>query len=306
MSRKVLQAVTVISSPYHVGFHNRGVGAGPNFIKSHGLLKSLRDLGVTVNEVEIEPVGEFEGEIGRSFELMRRVSTSVTEALDNGAFPLILSGNCSAAVGVAAGYTGSSHNLPERELGCVWFDAHDDYNNPDTVLSGYFDSQAIAMLGGECWKALLGTIPGHTAMSLREKLVHVGMRDVNDLERQRVLKAGFDVIWGKSEGRTNFAGELEQSLKGKDFGPTMLHLDVDSLDLSLGKANQFSAPGGLLEDDLRDCIDVVMQRTQPVSLTVASFDPFYHGAENIAAIAVRAITRLVSSLISAGALCRET
>lgn len=74
------------------------------------------------------------------------------------------------------------------------FDAHDDYNTPDTVMSGFFDSQPIAMLAGECWKSLPGTIPGHTPMNLRQKLVHVGMQDFNERKRRRVLFSGFDVV----------------------------------------------------------------------------------------------------------------
>ena len=56
-------------------------------------------------------------------------------------------------------------------------------------------------------------------MNLPEKLVHVGMRDVNELERQRVLKAGFDVVWGDEHRRTEFAGRLLGFLDKKDLGP---------------------------------------------------------------------------------------
>ena len=33
--------------------------------------------------------------------------------------------------------------------------AHDDFNIPDTVLSGYFDGMPIAIMAGQCWKALI-------------------------------------------------------------------------------------------------------------------------------------------------------
>lgn len=299
MPQTPLRSITVISSSYHVGFRNRGVGAGPAFIRSLGLIPALKDLGVPVKEVEIEPVDDFEGEIGRSFELIRRTSTLVSEAHNSNSFPIILSGNCSASVGVAAGYNRSSRAFQAGgKLGCVWFDAHDDFNTPDTVMSGYFDSQPIAMLAGECWKGLLGTVPGHEPMDLQEKLVHVGMRDVNELERQRVLKAGFDVVWGDEQGRTEFAGRLRGFLDKKDLGPTMVHFDLDSLDISLGSVNKFSAPGGLFEEDLYNCFNAIVQRTRPVSLTVASFDPTGERAENIGGIAVRGIKNLVGSLVS--------
>jgi arginase len=306
MTKKPLQSITLISSPYHVGFRDRGVGAGPALIQSLGLLPLLKELSIPITEVEIEPVDDFEGEIGRSFEIIRRTSTLVSEAHNCNSFPIILSGNCSAAVGVAAGYTGSSKAAQEQEpLGCVWFDAHDDYNIPDTVMSGYFDSQPVAMLGGECWRGLLGTIPGHIPMDLKHKFVNVGMRDVNELERQRVLQAGFDVVWGDEQNKPDFGQLLHAVLEKKSksattASPTMVHFDVDSLDISLGKANQFAAPGGLLEADVHACFDAIVQNARPVSLTVASLDPAGEGADRIAAIAVRGVHHLLASLVSKG------
>lgn len=307
MAQTMLKSITIISSPYHVGFYNRGVGAGPDFIRSLGVVQALKDLGIPVKEIEIEPVDEFEGEIGRSFELFRRTSALVSEAHNSNSFPIVLSGNCSAAVGVAAGYNRSLRARETREkLGCIWFDAHDDYNTPDTVVSGYFDSQPIAMLAGECWKGILGSVQGHEVMDIREKLVHVGLRDVNEVERQRVLNARFDVVWGdENGGRMEFAGRLRRFLEKKDLGPTMLHFDVDALDISLGKANQFSVPGGLFEEDLISCYDAIVQLTRPVSLTVASFDPSGDRAENIGLITIRSIKKLVGSLINGGIIVSE-
>jgi arginase len=85
--------ITIICSPYHVGIRDHRVGNGPNRIRS------LENLGVNVKFPELAPVDEFEGEIGRSFELLRRLSKAVA---DN-TFPLVLSGNCMAGVGIACG-----------------------------------------------------------------------------------------------------------------------------------------------------------------------------------------------------------
>lgn len=185
----------------------------------------------------------------------------------------------------------------------MWFDAHDDFNTPDTVMSGYFDSMPIAMLAGQCWEGLLGTVPGHEAMDL-ERLVHVGMRDVNDLERARVVEAGFDVIWGSTEKKVDFGAELGVVLRRKKLGATMVHFDVDSLDMSIGHANRFAAPGGLLREDIIGCLKGISETAEPVSLTVASFDPSYEGAGNLASVAVEAIKVFLQSLVRSGVLAK--
>ncbi len=45
----------------------------------------------------------------------------------------------------------------------MWFDAHDDFNTPDTVMSGYFDSQPIASVGRRMLEGAAGNCPGTQA-----------------------------------------------------------------------------------------------------------------------------------------------
>jgi len=303
MRAQVVKSLSVIVSPFHVGIRGSKTGAGPLFLQQHGLIPALEELGLPVRRVEVEPVDETEDEVARSFEVLRRTARVVAQERRAGSFPVVLSGDCSGAVGVAAGIIASGADVDGgavdgARLGCVWFDAHDDIHTPDTLTSGYGDSMPISLLAGRCYKRLLQTVPGHQPLSL-DNLVHVGMRDVTDEERARVVDAGFDVIWGDAETKVDFKGELGRALQRKQLGPTMVHLDLDSLDLSLGKANRFGTAGGLLEDDITGCLDEVASRTEPVSLTIASFDPSYDGADNIARVAIRAAQTFLAAVSKA-------
>jgi arginase len=296
-----LHSVTVIFSPYHVGIRDHAVGAGPGCIREKGLLFQLQELGVAVHELEIGPVDGFDGDIGRSFEVFRRTARLVTAARDAGSFPIIVSGNCGASVGVLAGVS-KSRGLKEEELGCVWFDAHDDFNVPDTVLSGYFDSMGIAIMAGQCWKALSKTIPGYKPLNLK-KFVHCGLRDLNDIERSRVAEAGYPVIWGNTESHVDFKAELEKELDKRSIDPAMIHVDLDCLDSTVGQVNKFEpAPGGLSEDDLIGCLKMLPAKVDAVSLTIASFDPVYDKNDKIAGIAIRGVVSFVRSLLDSGIL----
>ncbi|KAM5374663.1 hypothetical protein ACJZ2D_006441 [Fusarium nematophilum] len=293
------KSITVISSPYHLGTRDLAVGGGPAALLRAGFVDALRSQGVAVHELQLEPVDEFEGEIGRLFELLRRTSKTVTDAIQNGSFPVVLAGNCSTTVGVQAGVAAASHgSVPS----CVWFDAHDDFNTPDVLASGYLDSMPVAMLGGLCWKTLLGSIPGFKPLNLKTGLVHCGMRDVTDLERSRVLEAGFPVVWGDVDKHVAFEAELKRTIEEKKLGETMVHLDLDCLDTSVGNVNKFSAPGGLLEGDLEGCMGMIPGETRPVSLTIASFDPSFDEGGRIPPVAIRGTVAFVKALISEGVL----
>lgn len=292
------KSVTLISSPYHLGVRDAAVGAGPTALLSAGISDAIQKQGIAVRVIELEPVEEFDGEIGRLFELLRRTSKVITEVVQQNSFPIVLAGNCSTTVGVLAGYATARNIVPS----CIWFDAHDDFNTPDVLVSGYLDSMPVAMLAGLCWRTLLASIPGFKPLDLQRQLVHCGMRDVTDLERSRVLEAGFSVVWGDTDKQVDFERGLRRLLKDKELGETMVHLDLDALDSSVGSVNKFSAPGGLLESDLESCLAMIPHMSKPVSLTIASYDPMFDKVGKIPPVAINGVVAFIKSLVALGLL----
>ncbi|KAH4103941.1 hypothetical protein HBH70_097170 [Parastagonospora nodorum] len=290
-------SVTVIFSPYHVGLRDHRVGDGPNRIRAMGVIEELKKLGVTIHVVELPPVDDFEGEIGRSFELLRRMSKVVSDVCANRSFPLVLSGNCMASAGVACG-------LGLKDLGWIYFDAHDDMDTPSTNMNGYLDAMGLSMLGGKSFHRLTNTIPGYTPHKYN-KMIYCGLRDIEDSQKETVREAGAEVIWGEPGKHVDFASRLTEALSAKDYSPALVHLDLDVLDESIGKVNGYESPGGLQEDDLIKCMDLVPQKATPKSLTVCSFNPNLGDGDKVATIGVKAIVAFVKSLLKFEALVTE-
>ncbi|KAK1464884.1 hypothetical protein CMEL01_12239 [Colletotrichum melonis] len=288
-------SVTIVVSPYHVGIPNHRVGTGPNRILSHGLADKLESLA-SIRFVNIGPVDDFEGEIGRTFELLRRISTAATEAVAAHSFPLVLSGNCYASTAVAAGLNAS---VPGLNL--LWIDAHDDLDTPSTNENGYLDAMALSMAAGMSWHKLMESVPGHKPLSL-DRVAYCGLRDVSELQRKTVTEAGVDVIWGDEKSKVDFAKELGVLLERKRFEKTHIHLDLDVLDESFERVNEFPSPGGLNEQDLIGCLETIPTKTSPTSLVVCSFNAELEGGDTVARLAVRGIVRFVEGLIQAEVL----
>lgn len=282
-------AITIIFCPYHVGIRDHRVGNGPHRIRSLGIVRELESLGVKVNLHEIERVDAFEGEIGRSFEILRRISKAVTNAVSDNTFPLVLSGNCYASVAVACG-------LQIKDLGFIYFDAHDDLDSPDVNENGYFDAMGLSMLRGESWKTLMKTVPGFRPLEYH-RFLYCGLRDQSDVQRQRVVDAGMTAVRGETTHKVNFAADLKFQLEACDYSPALVHLDLDVLDESYGKVNDYPSPAGMFESDLIECMDVVPRKLTPKSLTVCSFDPEAGDGDKIAHIAICAIKAFVRSLL---------
>ncbi|KAL4791128.1 arginase [Aspergillus venezuelensis] len=298
-------SITIIFSPYHVGLRDHRVGNGPHRILSRGLEQELKDLNVPIAIIEIDRVDTFEGEIGRSFEIMRRISTAVSNAVASGSFPLILSGNCMASAAVACGLRGRQQRDTERNkddiLNFIYFDAHDDLDSPDVNENGYLDAMGLSMLRGESWKTLMASVPGFTPFDYRRsRFLYCGLRDQSAVQRKRVINAGMHSIWGDAEKKVDFVSELKTRLEADSHHPALVHLDLDVLDDSYGKVNDYPSPGGLFEDELVSCMGIVARMVVPTSLTVCSFDPDAGDGDRIADIAVRGITAFFKGLLCKG------
>ncbi|KAK2776389.1 hypothetical protein CKAH01_12443 [Colletotrichum kahawae] len=291
-------SITIIVAPYHTGLYDHRVGSGPLRILSHNLASKLEALS-PIHFTNIGPVDAFEGEIGRTFEVLRRIATAVASAVSRRSFPLVLSGNCNASAAVAAGLHSS---VPD--LNVLWIDAHDDLDTPDTNVNGYLDAMAASMMCGRSWAALMASVPGHVPLSL-ERVAYCGLRDVSDSHRKVVAEAGVDVICGDARKKVAFGRELDGMLERKGFGKTHVHLDLDVLDESLGRVNEWPSPEGLDERDLVECMEVIPKRTEPTRLVVCSFDARLEGGDTVARLAVEGIVRFVEGMKERGSLAVE-
>jgi arginase len=187
-------------------------------------------------------------EAARIFELNRRLAAEVT---GGSGFPLIVSGNCNTCLGAIAG---------SGARAIVWFDAHADFNTPETTSSGFFDGMSLAIATGGCWTALAATVPGFRPVA-EEHVTLVGARDIDGRERARLDRSGVMLIRDVAA-----LGEL-------GAGPVYLHVDLDVLDPSEGRVNEFAAPGGLRAEELIGAVEALAQSAPLVAASVTAYDP---------------------------------
>ncbi len=86
------------------------------------------------------------------------VARSLADA-DDGAALMILGGDCTANAGALAGLRRSR---PDETLAIAWFDAHGDFNTPDTTPSGNVWGMPFAMLLGRGDPDLVAAANGPT------------------------------------------------------------------------------------------------------------------------------------------------
>jgi arginase len=271
--------------PYDSGQHNVRMGVGPEHLREAGLEKHLAAQGHEVDSQVIEPASmHWRAEVQTSFELMRAISEQVRAARNANRFPLVLSGNCLAAVGVIAG-------LGAR-TGVVWIDAHGDFNTPQTTMSGFLDGMTLATATGRCWVELARSIEGFEPVP-DKAVVLVGARDLDPGEGAALARS--EIVRLSVESAPN---EIEQVLQS--LAPAMekfyVHLDLDALDPSEGRANGYAVRGGFSNENLQKILGIIASRLPVEAMTIASYDPAYDSDDRVCAIAFQAASTALAGV----------
>jgi arginase len=287
-----VRKIATVVVPYELGRLREGVGCGPERLLELGAEAALASHGAIVDTDVIALDARFGttgvGEGDAAFELIRLVADRVRGAREQGAFPVVLSGSCFVAAGVVAG-------LDEASPGVVWFDAHADFNEPATTLSGYFDGMGLAVLTGSAWQALLlATVPGARPVP-ESAVVLAGARDLEPPEEKRLGASQIVRLTAAQlrspETLVGAVGALTPEVTG-----LYVHVDLDVLDAAVARVNVYGAPGGLDADQLDDLVAALL-RTFPVrAVSLTAYDPGFDVEGRVPPIALRLLRTIAQSV----------
>jgi arginase len=272
----------LVVAPFAAGLAGAGMGAGARRLAhGRGLAAELAGHGWTVATDEIEPPDPERPEIARIFEVDRRIAGCVRAAVDGGAFPIVLAGECNSALGTVAGAGADG-------LGVVWLDAHADFDTPEENVSGFFDVMALAVLTGSGWRALRETIPGFSVVP-EEHVVLGAVRDLEPHQRSRLDHSRISVVPGSLDP-VDLAHALYRLRASVDA--VYLHVDLDSVDSDAGRANAYAAPGGPGPEIVLSAIDAVFDRFAVRAAALTAYDPAYDDDGRALSIAVATLGRV--------------
>jgi arginase len=154
------------------------------------------------------------------------VADAVASAASRGERPVVMSGDCTTALGTVAGLQRAG-----SVAGIVWFDAHGDVQTLETTASGYLGGLPLRLLVGyrpELIAARLGLRPVP-----EQQVLLVGARDLDPPEVSYLDSAPV---------RRAEVADLDRAVLPD--GPLYLHIDLDVIDSAEIPGLRFPAPGG--------------------------------------------------------------
>ncbi len=144
--------LAVIGVPSSAGARQPGQERAPAAFRRAGLIERLSTPDLHVLDFGDLPLVSFRPDLAHPhqqnlplvIEVSRRVADEVARAVQTGAKPVVLGGDCTITLGVLSGLVRS---FPD--LGMVYFDGDVDLNTPAETSSGIFDGMGMAHIIGE-------------------------------------------------------------------------------------------------------------------------------------------------------------
>lgn len=290
--------VAMIGVPMDLGGGRRGVDMGPSAMRIAGLEDGVRRLGLDYEDrgnvavpapesrVPLNPKARFLAEISRA---CRRLRARVERVLEDGAFPLVIGGDHSIAIGTVAAISSFHHRRGQR-VGLIWFDAHGDMNTPDTTPSGNIHGMPCASILGRGAPELVG-LGDVVPMVDPSKAVIVGVRDLDQFEREEIKSTGVKVFTMRDIDMWGMNDVMRRALAIATDGTAGFHLsfDMDGTDPSVAPGVGTPVLGGT---DLRES-HLVMEHAcesgRLLGLEVTEINPILDERNKTAEFAVQLV-----------------
>jgi len=285
--------VHFLAVPYDSGRKHERMGRGPAALLGAGLRELVSGQGFDVTSEFLECRDEHLAEIRSTFTLANQISEGVSAVHALGDMSVVFTGNCNGALGTIAGLGTSSTAV-------LWFDAHGEFETPETTRSGFLDGMGLAIGTGACWRNLSKYIVRFTPIP-PHYITLVGVRQLESEEEQNLSHSGIHVIRGESVRQHTHLAATEAAADAASHCTSLyIHFDLDVLDPCIVSWNRWSPPGGLNVEQMILIIREFTSRLPIGAIGFGSYEPAADPDEDGPKVAGQLLLTCVEALKARG------
>jgi arginase len=285
-----VRRIDIIGVPMDLGSNRRGVDMGPSAVRYARLQEQLRAQGfdeiidrgnLTVPDRELAGLKAADP---RYLSIIQSVcdelATQVESSITEGAFPIVLGGDHSIAMGTLAGLR-RARGAP---AGVIWFDAHADINSPQTSPSGNVHGMPVH------YAAEAGDLDPRRG-------VLIGLRDVDLGEKKTIRALGIAAFTMSDVDRLGMEGVIDRALDIVGEGPLHVSFDMDAIDPSEAPGVGTPVKGGITYREAHLALEEVAARGTIASLEITEINPILDRSNATAILAVELILSALGKTI---------
>ena len=192
------------------------------------------------------------------------LSKKMVDVLDNGAFPIVLAGDCSVLMGIFDAF-----KVKSFPLNLFFLDGHADFHDTGTTPTGEPADMELAALTGYLQKEIV-TMTSRGPLLDETNVVAYGINEYDLIEtsniavidRRSILDDGIESTFYTS------LGSFQDSTL-----PIWLHFDVDVLDKEIMPAIQYPVENGLSYVEAHELFTLLAKTKQLVGTSIACYHP---------------------------------
>jgi arginase len=290
--------IAIIGVPLDLGAGRRGVDMGPSAVRVANLNARLSEIGFEVEDLGNVPVAQPESHpegqphakyLPQITQTCIHLAELVEKQMAAGKCPLILGGDHSLAVGTVSGVSKHLRDRGEK-LGMIWIDAHTDMNTPATSPSGNVHGMPLACCIGLGPKELTD-IFGYSPKVAPENVALVGIRSVDDDERDNVQRSGVHAFTMRDIDERGMRAVIEESIRIAGAGTTGFHvsLDMDAVDPREAPGVGTPVRGGITYREAHLAMETMCDSGLMTSMEVVEVNPVIDEVNRTAALAVELV-----------------
>lgn len=270
--------IDIIGVQIDFGASQKGVAMGPLAIRYAGLKPDLKALGYQVHDKgDIIPP-----EDGMSLRNMikfeqvnatnKQLYDEVTDTLENGHFPLVLGGDHSVAAGSVAAV--AKYYEDQGEIGVIWIDAHGDWNDDKSTISGNMHGMPYSAVCGWGPDSMVdfGQEPHFVPTA---HCVQVAGHDFDRAEAARMKKAGMNVFPMHDVDEHGMTEIMKEAIRIAGEGTVGIHLsfDVDAITPEYAPGTGTPVPNGITAREAFLAVEMLASSGKLISMDLVEVNP---------------------------------
>lgn len=270
--------IDLIGVQIDFGASEKGVAMGPLAIRYAGLKNDLKSMGYWVHDKgDIIPP-----EDGMSLRHMirfeqvnatnKQLYEEVYETLENGRLPLVLGGDHSIAAGSVSAV--AKYYEPQGEIGVIWIDAHGDWNDDNSTISGNMHGMPFSAVCG--WgpdsMVAFGQKPHFVPTA---HCVQVAGHDFDEAEAARMKEAGMNVFPIHDVDRRGMSEVMKDAIRIASEGTVGIHLsfDVDAITPEYAPGTGTPVANGITAREAFLAVEMIAKSGKLLSMDLVEVNP---------------------------------
>ncbi len=276
------KVVRIVGVPMDLGAGRRGVDMGPSAIRIAGVGPGLRQLGFQVEDdgdvgvpaPETRDPGSPQARyLEPIYHVCNRLRLRVRRSLEMGEVPIVLGGDHSIAIGTVSGVSEHFKNRGQK-IGLIWVDAHADMNTPESSPTGNIHGMPLATLCGMGHPRLV-EMGGFWPKVERQNVCLIGIRDIDEVERQIVRKSGIHAYTMRDVDERGVRVIMEEAIGFASAGTAGFHVsfDLDGMDPRDVPGTGTPVKGGLNWREANLLMEMISDTGRMTSLEITELNP---------------------------------